>query len=220
MTDADQSDPRVDDEIGAATDEEVATASAGSMPNPPTMWCRSGLSRRAATLLTSGSRSIEPAPPVSLRVATGPIGEAVQGAKDNRPPAPSNSGGGGRRQVEEAGAEAEEAAEAEVVVMVVAAEAVAVTGNRARAIPIHPSLRPRIPFATGHRGPVDRCICRTCRLPGIDDYHPGIVGRHHRPGRRSAEHSGPHIDFRHAYANRGRRLDVRRRPGHAAVTSR
>jgi hypothetical protein len=42
----------------------------------------------------------------------------------------------------------------------VEAEAEVMTGNRARAIPIHPSLRPRIPFATERRGPVDRCICR------------------------------------------------------------
>jgi hypothetical protein len=45
---------------------------------------------------------------------------------------------------------------AAVVVMVV----VATTGNRTRAIPIHPSLRPMMPFATGRRGPADRCICR------------------------------------------------------------
>ena len=52
--------------------------------------------------------------------------------------------------------EAVAVAVAVVVVMVV----VATTGNRARAIPIHPSLRPRIPFATERRGPVDPCICR------------------------------------------------------------
>jgi hypothetical protein len=51
---------------------------------------------------------------------------------------------------------AEAEAEAVVVVIVV----VATTGNRTRAIPIHPSSRPRILFATGRRGPADRCICR------------------------------------------------------------
>jgi Ca2+-binding RTX toxin-like protein len=91
--DAEQSDPRVDDEIGVATEEEVATASARETKSSDNV-VPIRLVQESGDLLTSGSRPLEPAPPFSPRVATGPIGDAVQRGNDNRPPAPTNSGGG------------------------------------------------------------------------------------------------------------------------------
>ena len=55
----------------------------------------------------------------------------------------------------------EKAAAAEAVVAAVAV-AVTMTTDPAATL-IHPSFRPRIPFATERPGPVDRCICRISR---------------------------------------------------------
>jgi Ca2+-binding RTX toxin-like protein len=92
--DADQSDPRVDDEIGAAAEEDVATKSAGNAKSSDNV-VPIGLVQESGDVLTIGSPSIEPAPLFSLGAATGPIGDAFRTGNDNRPPAPSNSGGGG-----------------------------------------------------------------------------------------------------------------------------
>ena len=97
--DGDQSDPRSDDEIAAAdeaaAEEDVATKlserNRGSSDNVIPIRIAYGNDDN----LTVGSPAIEPAPPFSLRVATGPIGDAMRTGNDNRPPAPSNSGGGG-----------------------------------------------------------------------------------------------------------------------------
>jgi Ca2+-binding RTX toxin-like protein len=92
--DADQNDPRVDDEIAAETEEDVATASAGNTKSSDNV-VPIRIVQESGDLVTSGSLPIGLALPPSLRVATGPIGDAVKGGNDNRPPAPSNSGGGG-----------------------------------------------------------------------------------------------------------------------------
>ena len=93
--DGDQSDPRSDDEIGAAAEEDVVTDSARRNTKSSDNVVPIRIARDNDDDQTHGSSVIEPAPPFSLRVATGPIGDAVRTGNDNHLTAPSNSGGGG-----------------------------------------------------------------------------------------------------------------------------
>ncbi|KRR18480.1 calcium-binding protein [Bradyrhizobium retamae] len=91
----DQSDPRWDDEIGAATEEDVATNSAERSARSSGKVDPIRIVYDKDDNLAVGSPAIEPAPPFSLRVATGPIGDAVRASNDNRSSAPSGSGESG-----------------------------------------------------------------------------------------------------------------------------
>ena len=147
--DADQSDPPSDDVVATAAEEEVQEDTKSAERN-------TGSSDKVVPIRiaydnpdnpTYGSSAIEAAPSFSLRAATGPIGEPTRTSNDNRSSAPSGSpvsgsGGGG-------GGGGGGAAVA------------ATTGRHLSASRIHPLSRRRIPFATGRRGPMDRCTCRT-----------------------------------------------------------
>lgn len=101
--DADQSDPRADEEVGAAAEQDDVAAKPQER-NP-------GSSDKVVPIriaydndggVTSGSSVIEAAPSFSVRVATGPIGEPIRAGNDNRSFIPSSSsergggsGGGG-----------------------------------------------------------------------------------------------------------------------------
>ena len=96
--DADQSDPRADEEVGAAAEEDDVAAKPEER-NP-------GSSDKVVPIriaydndgnVTSGSSVIEAAPSFSVRVATGPIGEPIRAGNDNRSfiPSSSNERGGG-----------------------------------------------------------------------------------------------------------------------------
>jgi len=91
--DAEQSDPRPDDELSAVTDEEVAT-DAARHTNSSDNVVPIRLAPEIGELFSVGYRSIEPASPFPLGVAAGPIGDPVR-ANDNRPPAQSNPDGAG-----------------------------------------------------------------------------------------------------------------------------
>jgi Ca2+-binding RTX toxin-like protein len=89
-----QSDPQWEEEIGAAAEEDVATESTGRAARSSDNVVPIRFAHDNDDTPTYGSSAIEPAPPVSLRAAIGPIGDAVRSG-DNRPAAPSNSGEGG-----------------------------------------------------------------------------------------------------------------------------
>ena len=98
--DGDQSDPRLEDEIvasaeGAAAEEDVATKSAERNTESSDKVVPIRIAYDNDDNLANGSPAIEPAPPFSLRVATGAIGDVVRTSNNNRPSAPSSSGGGG-----------------------------------------------------------------------------------------------------------------------------
>lgn len=90
--DADQADPRPDDEVSAGAEEDVAAHAARNNDSDNVVPIR--LFQETGDFRTVGSSSIEPAPPFPLSVATGPVGDPVR-ANDNRPPAQSNPDGGG-----------------------------------------------------------------------------------------------------------------------------
>ena len=76
--DGDQSDLRRDDEIVASTEEDVATETAGRTTKSSDNVVPIRIAYDNDDHLTNGSPAIEPAPPFSLRAATGPIGDALR----------------------------------------------------------------------------------------------------------------------------------------------
>jgi Ca2+-binding RTX toxin-like protein len=94
--DADQSDPRADDEIGAAVEEDDAVAkSADRNPGSSEKVFPIRIAYDNEGNLTSGSSVIEAAPSFSVRVATAPTGEPTRAGNDNRSPVPPGSSEGG-----------------------------------------------------------------------------------------------------------------------------
>ena len=144
--DGNQSNPPSDDAVAAAAEEvqedtKAAERSTGSSDKVVPIRIAYDNDENP----TYGSPAIELAPPFSLRVATGPIGDPIRTSNDNRSSAQSGSGesgsGGGGGGGGGGGA--------------------ATPPPHLSASRIHPLSRRRIPFATGRRGPTDRCTCRT-----------------------------------------------------------
>ena len=94
--DADQSDPRTDDELGAAVEEDnVAAKSAERSPGSSDKVVPIRIAYDSDSNLTSSSSVIEAAPSFPVRVATGPVGEPTRAGNDNRSSVPSSSGENG-----------------------------------------------------------------------------------------------------------------------------
>lgn len=91
--DAEQSDPRPDDQLHAIADEEAATEAARHTHSSDNV-VPIRLAPEIGELMVVGNRSIEPASPLPLGVAAGSIGDPVR-ANDNRPPAQSDPDRGG-----------------------------------------------------------------------------------------------------------------------------
>ena len=94
----DQSDPASDDIIAAAAEEaqeELAAKSAERKIGSSDKVVPIRIAYDNDENLTYGSSAIEPARPLSLRVATVPIGDPIRPINDNRSSAQSGSGGSG-----------------------------------------------------------------------------------------------------------------------------
>ena len=144
--DADQSDPPSDDVVAAAAEEvqEDTRSQQNVVPGRPTKWSRSGSHTTMTTIqhtvlprLNLRLRSRFVSRPARSAIRSGPATIIAHPPHQVRP---------------RVGAVAEEAAAAVVA---------ATTGRHPSASRIHPLSRRRIPFATGRRGPMDRCTCRT-----------------------------------------------------------
>lgn len=94
--DGDPSEPRAEDEIGAAPEDDAATEAVDrtKKSSDNVVPIRLVYDRDVDGDLMSGSSTIEPARLFSLRAATGPIGDGVRTGADDRSAAPSSSGSG------------------------------------------------------------------------------------------------------------------------------